>query len=243
MNNEPLEREPIDRVRARLEALLKANAAPRCGARSKRTGKPCRGAAMPNGRCKLHGGKSTGPRTMEGLERSRRANWKHGHFSREAKAERSRVRAAILAVRTARLDLKAPAVPRSDTDHTGPSISPASMPMARSRGLPRAGGSGRGAELPGCGHAERALQASWWQEHGAAHAGGPRAQQAGKLETRALFAGSQCGTVAPADGNTCAPRSVRLDLRAPRSRRSTPDQSKVAEGSRAQAVQGPELPR
>src|SRR5262245_20034921 len=78
MNNEPLEREPIDRMRARLEALLKANAAPRCGARSKRTGKPCRGAAMPNGRCKLHGGKSTGPRTPEGLERSRRANWKHG---------------------------------------------------------------------------------------------------------------------------------------------------------------------
>ena len=94
MNNEPLEREPIDRVRARLEALLKANAAPRCGARSKRTGKPCQGAAMPNGRCKLHGGKSTGPRTPEGLARSRR----------EAKAERSRVRAAILA------------------DHTGPSI-------------------------------------------------------------------------------------------------------------------------
>src|SRR5258708_22398983 len=99
MNNEPLEREPIDRVRARLEALLKANAAPRCGARSKRTGKPCRGAAMPNGRCKLHGGNSTGPRTPEGLERSRRANWKHGHFSREAQAERSRLRAAILAGR------------------------------------------------------------------------------------------------------------------------------------------------
>src|SRR5262249_32735813 len=84
----------VDRVRARLEALLKANAAPRCGARSKRTGKPCQGAAMPNGRCKLHGGKSTGPRTPEGLERSRQANWKHWHFSREAKAERLRVRAA-----------------------------------------------------------------------------------------------------------------------------------------------------
>ena len=40
-NDEPLEREPIDRMRARLEALLKANAAPRCGARSKRAGKPC----------------------------------------------------------------------------------------------------------------------------------------------------------------------------------------------------------
>jgi hypothetical protein len=95
-----IEREPIDRMRARLEALLKANAAPRCGARSKRTGKPCQGAAMPNGRCKLHGGKSTGPRTPEGLERSKRARWKHGYYSREAKAERSRVRAAILAVRS-----------------------------------------------------------------------------------------------------------------------------------------------
>jgi hypothetical protein len=101
MSDEPLarEREPIERVRTRLEALVRANAAPRCGARSKRTGKPCRAAAMPNGRCKVHGGKSTGPRTPEGLERSRRANWKHGYYSREAKAERSRVRAAILALR------------------------------------------------------------------------------------------------------------------------------------------------
>src|SRR5262249_22017597 len=91
-------REPIERARARLEALVMANAAPRCGARSKRTGKPCRGAAMPNGRCRLPGGKSTGPRTREGLERSRRANWKHGYYSREAKAERSRLRAAIVAL-------------------------------------------------------------------------------------------------------------------------------------------------
>src|SRR5262244_37526 len=105
MSDEPLarEREPIERVQARLEALIMANAAPRCGARSKRTGKPCRAAAMPNGRCKVHGGKSTGPRTPEGLERSRRANWKHGHYSREAKAERSRVRAAILALRYLRM--------------------------------------------------------------------------------------------------------------------------------------------
>src|SRR2546421_9860457 len=98
MNNEP-EREPTDRARARLEALIKANAAPPCGARSKRTGKPCQGAAMPNGRCKFHGGKSTGPRTPEGLERSRRANWKHGHYSREAKAERSRLREGLLTLR------------------------------------------------------------------------------------------------------------------------------------------------
>ena len=43
---------------------------------------------MTNGRCRLHGGKSTGPRTAEGLERSRRANWKHGRRSAEAVAER-----------------------------------------------------------------------------------------------------------------------------------------------------------
>src|SRR5262249_30256591 len=49
---------------------------------------------------------------------------------------------------------------------------------------------------------------SRWQEHGAAHAGGPRAQQAGKLETRALFAGSQGGTVARAGRNACAPLSA-----------------------------------
>src|SRR5262249_16852600 len=76
--------------------------------------------------------------------------------------------------------------------------------------------------LPGCGHAERALQVSWWQEHGAAHAGGARAQQAGKLETRALFAGSQGGTVAPAGSNTCAPRAVRLDLRSDMDRTGPP---------------------
>src|SRR5262245_10866832 len=83
-----------------------------------------------------------------------------------------------------------------------------------------------GQALLRCGHAERALQASWWQEHGAAHAGGPSAQQAGKLETRALFAGSQGGTVARTGGNACGPLSTRLDLRPRRSRgriRTTPD--------------------
>ena len=56
-----------------------------------------------NGRCKVHGGKSTGPRTPEGLERSKRARWKHGYYSREAKVERSRVRAALLALRYLRI--------------------------------------------------------------------------------------------------------------------------------------------
>jgi hypothetical protein len=42
-------------------------------------------------------------RLPEALGRSRRANWKHGYYSREAKAERSRVRAAILALRYLRI--------------------------------------------------------------------------------------------------------------------------------------------
>jgi hypothetical protein len=54
---------------------------PKCGARSKRTGQPCRQPAMANGRCRLHGGKSTGPKTSQGLERTRKGNWKHGLYS------------------------------------------------------------------------------------------------------------------------------------------------------------------
>lgn len=66
------------------------NTAPRCGANSKRTHQPCKQPAMANGRCRLHGGKSTGPRTREGLERSRKAHWKHGDYSQQAKADRQK---------------------------------------------------------------------------------------------------------------------------------------------------------
>jgi hypothetical protein len=44
----------------------------RCGAKTRRA-TACQGPAMRNGRCRIHGGLSTGPRTPEGLERSRRA--------------------------------------------------------------------------------------------------------------------------------------------------------------------------
>jgi len=57
----------------------------RCGARTRRH-TACRGPAMANGRCRMHGGKSTGPRTVAGLERSRRARWRHGVYSRETRA-------------------------------------------------------------------------------------------------------------------------------------------------------------
>jgi hypothetical protein len=69
------------------ERLALANASPRCGAR-RRDGQPCRAPAMPNGRCRMHGGPSTGPRTPEGLERSRRSNWKHGYYSAKEKRVR-----------------------------------------------------------------------------------------------------------------------------------------------------------
>lgn len=53
-----------------------------CGARTRR-GTACRAPAMKNGRCRLHGGKSTGPKTPEGLERMRQAKIKHGLYSSE----------------------------------------------------------------------------------------------------------------------------------------------------------------
>ena len=65
--------------------------APRCGAKTRR-GTPCKAPAMANGRCRMHGGKSTGPRTPEGLERSRKANLKHGLYSAELLEERKFIR-------------------------------------------------------------------------------------------------------------------------------------------------------
>ena len=65
--------------------------APRCGARTRR-GSACACPAMRNGRCRLHGGLSTGPKTTAGLKRSRRARWKHGAFSREARQLRADAR-------------------------------------------------------------------------------------------------------------------------------------------------------
>ena len=44
-----------------------------CGAKTKRSGQPCKsGAIYTNGRCKFHGGLSTGPKTEAGREASRR---------------------------------------------------------------------------------------------------------------------------------------------------------------------------
>ena len=73
--------------------------APRCGARARtRANAPCRAPAVRGGkRCRMHGGGSSGPKTPEGRERSRRARLKHGKFSRierqrrDAEAARQRL--------------------------------------------------------------------------------------------------------------------------------------------------------
>lgn len=58
--------------------------AARCEAKT-RKGTLCKSPAMKNGRCRMHGGMSTGPKTKEGREASKKANWKHGLYSSENK--------------------------------------------------------------------------------------------------------------------------------------------------------------
>ena len=62
----------------------------RCGAKTRR-GMPCqRPARLPVGRCKLHGGASTGPRTKDGLARLTEARTKNGKFTKGKRAEARR---------------------------------------------------------------------------------------------------------------------------------------------------------
>ncbi len=74
---------PMRRLPDWRTTLPRAQAAPRCGACSKRTGQPCKAPAMSNGRCRMHGGASTGPRTAEGVARIRRARTTHGGYTAE----------------------------------------------------------------------------------------------------------------------------------------------------------------
>ena len=69
-----------------------------CGAKT-RSGRPCRGPGMANGRCRMHGGPSTGPRTPEGKERTRLSVLKHGRFTAAAIAARREAAAQRRALR------------------------------------------------------------------------------------------------------------------------------------------------
>jgi hypothetical protein len=83
---------------------------PRCGART-RAGGCCRQPAMANGRCRMHGGLSTGPRTPEGLARCRTARLVHGCRTRAHLALRSRATHAARRLRalTSALSARVPA--------------------------------------------------------------------------------------------------------------------------------------
>ena len=65
----------------------------RCGAKTRRGTACLRPANKINGRCRLHGGASTGPRTADGRARISAANLRHGRFTKE-KLEKRRENAA-----------------------------------------------------------------------------------------------------------------------------------------------------
>ena len=68
----------------------------KCGAKARTNDhKPCRQPAMANGRCRLHGGKSIGPKTEEGKKRIAKASTKHGFYSAASIAEQREVRRII----------------------------------------------------------------------------------------------------------------------------------------------------
>jgi hypothetical protein len=59
----------------------------RCGAKT-RKGSPCqRPARLPAGRCRVHGGASTGPRTEEGRARIAAAKTTHGRLTKQKRLE------------------------------------------------------------------------------------------------------------------------------------------------------------
>ena len=66
----------------------------RCGATTRRGTECQRPAHKHNKRCSLHGGRSTGARTPEGLQRISEANLRHGRFTKD-KLERQRRAAEV----------------------------------------------------------------------------------------------------------------------------------------------------
>jgi hypothetical protein len=108
--NEP----PADQPQASRRGWLRNNNPPGdlsrvacCGARTRR-GSGCRSPAMPNGRCRMHGGGSTGPKTAAGRERVRRAVTKHGRYSAAAVAQRRYVRQLLRESQAFLCELKNP---------------------------------------------------------------------------------------------------------------------------------------
>lgn len=67
---------------------------PRCGAHCRTTGQPCRNPEMANGRCRMHGGKSTGAPRGE-----KHYRYRNGSRTIDAGQHRREVRAHIRLLR------------------------------------------------------------------------------------------------------------------------------------------------
>jgi hypothetical protein len=112
---------------------------PRCGART-RAGRCCRQPAMANGRCRMHGGLSTGPRTPAGIARCRATRLVHGCRTRAHLALRSRAVHAARRLRALTRDLSAghglhrpESINRGDAKMQSTPVAPASSSSAPSR--------------------------------------------------------------------------------------------------------------
>lgn len=68
-----------------------------CGASRSHGRGTCKAPAMANGRCRCHGGLSTGPTSPEGRARCAAAKTKHGRETRAAREQRKALFAAIRA--------------------------------------------------------------------------------------------------------------------------------------------------
>jgi hypothetical protein len=111
--------------------------APRCGACT-RAGCPCRQPAMKNGRCRLHGGLSTGPRTAAGRRRSQTARLTHGYRSAELIGLRTRAVHAARRLRALNAVARSAGhgVDRSDSKSVGASgARPLSRPRSAGHGV------------------------------------------------------------------------------------------------------------
>jgi hypothetical protein len=91
--------------------------APRCDARTG-AGGSCRQPAMPNSRCRMHGGLSTGARIEAGRERHRSIQTKHGGYGRDSLARFRRVHAFVVESK------------RFMAEHRGTSAVAAAVPVA-----------------------------------------------------------------------------------------------------------------
>jgi hypothetical protein len=60
---------------------------PLCGAHCRTTGQPCQNFQMSNGRCRMHGGLSTGRPIVSGM------------FTKKAKAQRAQLRGLIKSIK------------------------------------------------------------------------------------------------------------------------------------------------